>query len=664
LNNIKTTIEIHSDAIKKFDYIQSIVKDEREQCLKDRRFYSIAGAQWEGSLGTFFENKPKIEVNKIHLSVIRIINEYRNNKVAINFTSKDGAKNDKLADICDGLLRADENDSNAEEGYDNGFEEAVGGGIGGWRLRNDYENPNDEEDEKQRIFFEPIYDADSSVFFDPDSKKQDKSDAEYCFVISSISVEKYEREYNKTVSTVSKAITNTEFDWFSEDIVYIAEYYKCETIDKTIRIFKPIMGKEERFTKEAFDRDLELETKLSAQGYIEVRQKKIKEKKVRKYILSGNEILEDCEYIAGNNIPIIMNFGKRWIIDNIERAMGHVRLAKDVQILSNIQYSKLAEISALSPVEKPIFLPEQIAGHENTWSEDNVKNFPYLLVNPITDKEGNDTAAGAIGYTKPPTVPPALATLLGITANDINEVLGNQQAAEKVVSNISGEAIQLIQDRLDMQTYIYLSNFAKAKKRTGEIWLSMAKDIFVEDNREMKVINKEGESSIIKLGIPYNNEGELTYDNDLSNANFSVNVDIGPATSSKKNAIVNNLSKALAASNDKETQFILSSLMIMNMEGEALEDIKPYFRKKLLKLGAVQPTKEEEEELMDEANNMEPSAEDTYLKSEAQKNISSVQKNEADTLKSVEQTNKIKAETVEILEGIERENNLVSTPPI
>jgi len=41
---------IHSEALEEFDYIQSVSRDERLQCLKDRRFYSVAGAQWEGPL--------------------------------------------------------------------------------------------------------------------------------------------------------------------------------------------------------------------------------------------------------------------------------------------------------------------------------------------------------------------------------------------------------------------------------------------------------------------------------------------------------------------------------------------------------------------------------------------------------------------------------------
>ena len=69
---------IHSEALVEFDDIQSALKAERDQCLEDRRFYSIAGAQWEGRCGDLFENKPRLEMNKIHLAIMSIINEYRN----------------------------------------------------------------------------------------------------------------------------------------------------------------------------------------------------------------------------------------------------------------------------------------------------------------------------------------------------------------------------------------------------------------------------------------------------------------------------------------------------------------------------------------------------------------------------------------------------------
>ena len=186
--------DLHRDALTEFDRIQSAQREERRQSLKDRRFYCIAGAQWEGRLGEQFQNKPKFEINKVHLSVIRIINDYRNNRITVDFINKKGKHNDKLADTMDGLYRAMEQDCDADEAYDTAFEEAVGGGIGAWRLRNVYEDEEDEENDYQKIIIEPITDADSCVFFDLGSKRQDHKDAKMCFVLYSMTPNDFEEE--------------------------------------------------------------------------------------------------------------------------------------------------------------------------------------------------------------------------------------------------------------------------------------------------------------------------------------------------------------------------------------------------------------------------------------------------------------------------------------
>ena len=337
LSNDQRLANLHSEALTQFDDVQTALRDERLQCLQDRRFYSIAGAQWEGPLFDQYENKPKFEVNKIMLSVMRVINEYRNNRITVDFVSKDGQENDKMADVCDGLYRADEHASVADEAYDNAFEEAVGGGFGAWRLRTVYEDEENDEDDRQRIHIEPIFDADSSVFFDLQSKRQDKSDAKFCFVVTSMTRQAYKDTYNDSPSDWPKLIHQYEFDWCTPDVVYVAEYYKVEEKTQTIRIFRAIDGSEERYTPADFANDETLEETLIAVGSVEVRQKRVKHKKVRKYVLSGGRVLEDAGYIAGKCIPIVPVYGKRWFVDNVERCMGHVRLAKDAQRLKNMQ---------------------------------------------------------------------------------------------------------------------------------------------------------------------------------------------------------------------------------------------------------------------------------------------------------------------------------------
>tara|TARA_R110000796_G_scaffold165108_1_gene281914 strand:+ start:1689 stop:3764 length:2076 start_codon:yes stop_codon:yes gene_type:complete len=662
---------VHADALKDMNKIQSAIKDERIQCLEDRRFYSIAGAQWEGNLSDQFENKPRLEVNKIALSVMRIINEYRNNRVTVDFTAKDGVENDKLADVCDGLYRADEKDSVADEAYDNAFEEAVGGGFGAWRLRSEWEDDEDDENDKQRIKIEPIYDADSCVFFDLDAKRQDKSDAKTCYVLSGMTYDSYVETWNDDPASWPKIIHQNEFDWLTPDIVYIAEYYRVEEVGETVRIFETIDGREERYTTHDFKEDETLEEMLLAVGTFEIGQKRVKRRKVHKYIMSGSKVLEDCGYVAGKCIPIIPTYGKRWFIDGVERCMGHVRLAKDAQRLKNMQLSKLAEISALSTIEKPILLPEQVAGHQVMWSEDNLKDYPYLLVNPITDANGNQAVSGPVGYTKPPAIPPAMAALLQLTEVDMDQILGSQSGGEQIASNISGKAVEMIQTRLDMQTFIYMSNFAKSMKRCGEIWLSMARELYVEDERRMKVVDAAAEVDSVVLMVPtISEDGEMVMNNDLSKATFDVDVEVGPSSSSKKAATVRALTGMMQITADPEMQSVLGSMAMMNMEGEGVSEVRAFFRRKLIKMGVVKPTEAETEELMEELQNQPEDPNTVFLQAAAEEATAKAAKARADVVKTIADaeltqarvvetgasTELEQARTIETLAGIDQSN--------
>jgi hypothetical protein len=655
LNKEQRFQNIHQQAMTEFDRVQTSVRDERLQCLQDRRFYSIAGAQWEGPLGDQYENKPRFEVNKIHLSVIRIINEYRNNRIAVDFVSKDGEANDKLTETCNGLYRADERDSGAEEAYDNAFEEAVGGGYGAWRLRTAYEDEENDEDERQRIRIEPIYDADSSVFFDLDAKRQDKADAKYCFVLYSMTYEAYKAEWNDDPATWPKVIHQYEFDWDTPDVVFVAEYYRVEEVRETVRIFLTIQGEEERYTQADFDADETLEETLAAVGTVEVRQKRTKRKRVRKYIMSGGGILDDMGYIAGKNIPIVPVYGKRWFVDNVERCMGHVRLAKDPQRLKNMQLSKLGEISALSSIEKPILMPEQVSGHQVMWAEDNLRNYPYLLINPITGPNGETTAAGPVAYTKSAQIPPAMAALLQITESDMAEILGSSQQADKMVSGISGKAVELIQTRLDMQTFIYMSNMAKAVRRCGEIWLSMSKDIYVEEKRKMKTVGAMEEVGSIELMKPQIDEetGELIYENNLGDALFDVAVDVGPSSSSRRDATVRALTGMMQVTTDPTTQQVLQAMAIMNMEGEGIGDIKEYFRKQLVQMGVLKPTEEEQQQMMEAQANVQQDPQTAYLLAEAAKAQALAIKAQADTEYTLARSEETKAKTIQTLSSVD-----------
>jgi hypothetical protein len=258
-----------------------------------------------------------------------------------------------------------------------------------------------------------------------------------------------------------------------------------------------------------------------------------------------------------------------------------------------------------------------------------------------------------------------MAALLQITESDMKEILGASSQGEQIVSNISGKAVEMIQTRLDMQTFIYMSNFAKGMKRSGEIWLSMARDIYVEEGRKMKVIGRTEEVSTVELMRPKVSEtGEVIMENDLSRAKFDVNVDVGPSSSSKRAATVRALTGMMAITDDPQTKQVLQAMAMMNMEGEGIGDVRDFFRKQLLRLGVVKPTEQEAEMLAQEqqmqGQQQDPNA--IFLQAAAEEATAKAAQARASVIKTVADAGLAKAKTAETLAktGIDQQNMVMT----
>lgn len=653
----RTKDEIHADVVeestRQFDAAYKSQQEVRLKCLQDRRFVYVEGAQWEDGLRHQFENKPRFEVNKLHMACVRIFNEYRNNRISVDFRPKDDAADDDTAEFLNGLYRGDEQRSGGQEAYDNAFDEGVAGGMGAWRLRNTYTDEFDEDDDTQQIAFEPIYDADSSVFFDLGAKKYDKSDAKRCWVITSISREEYADEYGTTgendphrliqsATTFRKVQKMTEFDWYTPDVVYIAEYYRVEEVKKKVHVFRLLNQNQKDVKVDEADLDDQTRADMEATGYHEIRVRNVKRRRVHKWIHDGARVLKDEGIIAGPNIPVIPFYGKRAFIDNQERIMGHIRLGKDAQRLFNMVLSLIAVTAAQSPRQKPIFTPEQIKGHAETWANDNIDDNPYLLLNPITDENGQEMPAGPIGMTQPPQVPPALAAIVELTSAAIQEVTGEQQAGEQVVSNVSAKAVELVQNKIDMMAFIYMDNFAKSMGRCGDVWLGMAREIYDEDDRRMTSVGKDGTRSTVRLRQPKVIDGVGQTTNDPTKGKYEVTTDVGPNFTSRRDATVRALIGMLEFIKDPQVASIITSLALTNMDGEGLDDLREFLHMQLVQAGVVKPTEVESKQMAQEKQEQAaaqaqqpPDPQSQYFLAAAQGEQARAGKARADTIKTL-----------------------------
>lgn len=649
---------VHTLAKQRLEKIHSAVWEERIQCVEDRKFYTVRGSQWEGGFLNDVEankNRPKIESNTVHLSVLRIINTYRNNRVSVKFAARDGVEDSKLADACASLFRACEQNSSAEEAYDNGFEEAVGGGMGAWRLRTDYDTEDFEEDiENQHVYIEPIYEADSCVFFDLGAKLYDKSDAKFCFVVNPMTKEDYEEEFGGEAPSSIELGSSTTFTWSKADLVNVVEYYLIEEKKENQFTFSSDVGQEIKYFEDELTEDPSILDELLGTGFSQTGIKKIKRRKVRKYIMDGVRILEDCGYIAGKYIPIITTYGKRTVLGGVERIMGQVRLLKDAQRLKNLQLSTLAEIAATSTVKTPILLPEQVLGVEHRWANVASEKRPYLLIKPVDLGNGQLQPLPPVGYLEPPTVPPALAALIEISNSDLQQIAGNQEQGERLVANTSSKAIELIQNQIGEQSSIYLDNLSRSIKRTGQVWLSMAQDIYTKKGRKLKGVGVDGESSVIELKKASRGEDDMAVlENDFSRASFDVVTTVGASSSSQKQSIVNNLTTILSMMPEGEDKSILLSYSLMNLEGEGISDARKYFRTKLVRAGVVTPTEQEQKMLQEEAANAQPDPQAEFLKASAMSEAAKAKKYEADVGLTLAKTELVSAQAAETVGGMD-----------
>jgi hypothetical protein len=203
-----------------------------------------------------------------------------------------------------------------------------------------------------------------------------------------------------------------------------------------------------------------------------------------------------------------------------------------------------------------------------------------------------------------------------------------------------------------------MSNFAKGMKRCGEIWLSMAKDIYIEDKRKMKTIAQDGQSGMVQLMQPAIDQetGAMVMENDLSSATFDVVSEVGPSSTSRRDATVRSITGMLQMTTDPDTAQVLTAAAMMNMEGEGLSDINAYFRKKLLRMGVIKPTDDEAQEMMAELQGKPQDPNAVYLQAAAEEATAKAAQARANTVKTIADAELSRAKTVETLSNVDMDS--------
>lgn len=600
-------------ALTELDAVAVPQIEMRGTSLEDRRFPTIPGAMWEGPWGIQNENAPRPEVDKITKGLEKIETDWRENRLDVDYVPADSVADQETADTLDGMYRADANFYKASQAHDNALQEAIRGGFGAWRLATEYADPLDPDDDSQRI--NPglaIVDADQSVYFFG-GILYDKSDADSCFVLTRDLRKIAENKWGEE-NCVEWPQDNWKFtwDWYTPEVVCIAEYYKTEIKREQRLTFTNTLTKDvQRYW--ASEIDTSARADLQAQGWT-LSTRTVKRKRVHKYILNGTRVLKDCGYISGDMIPVVPVYGRRDWVDNMERWRGYVGKKKDRQRIYNSAIAKVVETQSIAPYEVPIVYAEQIDGVipdgdggtisiAEHWARGNIERKPFRVIMPMYNPDGALAINGPIGKIEPPQVQPATAALLQISSADLTD---DDQSVEEVKSNVSADAMDIARSQIDLKSAIYLDNMRQSMQRAAEIYLAMARAVYFEPGRKVDTVSIDGQDGQATLAEPVrDDQGIYKVRNELTQGKYKVVASVQESTTTKREKTVRQclgIVEALSPlQNMQDIAGAAALTAIMNMNGEGISGLQDVARKKGIEIGLVTPTPEEEKQIEQDA---------------------------------------------------------------
>ena len=519
----------------------------RQEALEDLKFG--AGDQWPVELQNSrnLESRPIIVVNKVDNYCRQVSNQQRQQRPRIKVHATNTHEDMVDAQTISGIIRHIEVNSNADHSYDNAFEYAVRMGWGYMRVRTDYIS---EDSFDQEIYIDPV-DNPFTVYFDPNSVAPDGSDADRCLITTMMLKEEFRKLYpdaDDGTSFTQRGTGDSQSEWITKEDIRLAEYYY--TVKEKAKLYLLSDG------TATFADDKDFFTRLAAYG-IEVVDTRDSYKKTIKYCkLTAVEVLEERDW-AGKYIPIVPVYGRHIVIGDKRKKFGMIRYAKDPQRMYNFWQTSITEGVALAPKAKWLLAEGQDEGHENDWTNANIKSFAVLRYKQ-TDIDGRPAPQPTRLQPEPPQAG-IMAAAMGVD-NDIKAIMGVFDPAQLGQGNISGKALNGQQQQVDLTNFDYYDNLTRSIAHVGKICLDLIPKIY-DTERVMRIIGDDGKPELLTIN-QRDSVGRVL--NDISVGQYDVVMETGPGYNSKRQEAVDNMLPLLSAA--PELMQVAGDLVFRNMD--------------------------------------------------------------------------------------------------
>lgn len=441
-------------------------------------------------------HRPVLQWNRIPTYVQQVVNDGRQNKPAIKISAGDGGEK-ATAEFYQSRIRQIEYDCDADIAYDTAREQQVTSGRGFIRVWTEYVPGTFQ----QKLCIDRIENQ-FSVVFDPGAKRYDRSDADWCFVITRISRDEFKRKYGAVSLYSDIDFTSSENpcpEWIGigekNDMVQIAEYW-LKKYEKRILCYlkNGATAWKDTLTDEEFQEMVALD------GRAQPITREEQDATVWRYIINGAEILEEGEWL-GSTIPIVPVWGREAVVAGIRRTFSLIRQAKDPQRLVNLYVSNIAEEIAMmpkAPYEAPIGSIE--ANHEKAWQDAGQTAKAILYYQQYTE-DGRALERPSRIQAEPPIQ--ALSIGLSQAIDAIKAAMGIFDASLGARSNeTSGVAIERRKKSAEIVNFHFPDNENRSRKRIGEILIELI-PLLDKPGSKVPIRFEDGKSEVVPIGEVY-----------------------------------------------------------------------------------------------------------------------------------------------------------------
>jgi hypothetical protein len=525
--------------------------NNRVEAMEDLKF--AGGDQWPVEIqnSRLLESRPYLTINKIDAYCRQIANSQRQQRPRIKCHGVNTQSDAKIADLITGICRHVEEQSDADSAYDNAFDFAVRMGWGFWRVTTDYVRPDSFD---QEIYIKRIENP-FMVYFDPNSNEPDGSDAEKCLITEVVSKEAFRKMYPDAETDAGftpRGTGDSQSEWITKEDIRIAEYFYTEYKHTKLVLLSD--------GTTVYEDEMPSQDMMLAAGIYEVSRRVTVKKQIKWCKLTGMQILEKRDW-AGKYIPVVPVYGQQLVVDSKKKKFGLTRMAKDPQRMYNFWSTALTESVALAPKAKWLLAEGQDEGHEDEWTQANIKSMPVLRYKQ-TDSEGRP--AGVPTRLQPEPPPTGITTALQGLNADLMAVVGIYDPSMLPQGNQSGKAIQGQQMQTDMTNFHYYDNLTRSIKQTGRIILDLIPSVY-DKERCLRIIGDDGKGEMVNINQPsVDDMGVETLLNDVTVGEYDVVMETGPGYNSKRQEAVESMIQMLQV--DPQLMQQAGDLVFRNMD--------------------------------------------------------------------------------------------------